>query len=359
MKVLFDHQIFSMQKYGGISRYFANLHCSLDARGASESKLGLLFTGNAYLKNQQLPAASINKFIKKSSLRFEYNKWYCNYLLRQNSFDVLHPTYYYPYFLKSLKKPFVLTVHDMINELFPEYFATDPITKYKGVLIERADHIIAISECTKNDIRKFYNINDDKISVIHHGYQMHITDRQPDKYTIEGDYILFVGDRYGYKNFDPFIKTAAPVILKHSIKLICAGGGAFKNEELELINKLNIANNVRQLPVNDNQLAHLYKNAAAFIYPSLYEGFGLPVLEAFFNNCPVIMSNTSSLPEVGGDAAEYFNPTDEQSIAVAIEHVINNNKRQDELRVKGKERLKLFSFENCFQKTLQVYRALA
>jgi glycosyltransferase involved in cell wall biosynthesis len=360
MRVLFDYQIFSTQKYGGISRYFANLHYGINALNDSSSKLGLLFTDNSYIENQQLPARAFNKFIKKESRRFKYNKWYCKYLLQQNNFDVFHPTYYNPYFLKLVKKPFVLTVHDLIHELYPQYYLTDdPNTRnYKKKVIERADHIITISECTKNDLLKFYNIDDNKISVIHHGYKIPVSKNLSNDINIDGKYILFVGDRPLYKNFELFIKAASPLILKYSIKVICVGGGNFKPAEMELFIKLNIVNSVQQLTATDDQLVGLYKHALAFIYPSLYEGFGLPVLEAFYNNCPVIMSNTSSLPEVGGDAAVYFDPTDEQSIAFAIEQVVSNDNKQDDLREKGRERLKLFSFETCLQKTLQVYHSL-
>lgn len=358
MKVLFDYQTFSMQKYGGISRYFANLHFGLNSIEGTESELGLLFSDNAYIKNDELPLGVFNNFIKKESRRYKYNKWYCKYLLKQNDLDVFHPTYYHPYFLKSLKKSFVLTVHDMIYELFPEYFATEPYKFYKENLIKRADHIIAISECTKNDIQKFYNIGDNKISVVHHGYQMQTNNIGPNFYPVDGAYILFVGDRFGYKNFNFFIKAAAPIILKYSIKLICAGGGIFNSEEGRLINKLGMTNNIQQLAVNDDQLMHLYRHADAFVYPSLYEGFGLPVLEAFFNNCPVIVSNTSALPEVAGNAAEYFNPADEQSIAFAIEQVLSSKDKQDVMREKGRARLKLFSFDSCLQKTLKVYQSL-
>jgi glycosyltransferase involved in cell wall biosynthesis len=358
MKVLFDHQAFSMQKYGGISRYFANLHYGINAQGDDESKLGLLFTDNAYINNKELPGGIFNKLITKSSRRYKYNKWYGKHLLKQNDFDVFHPTYYHSYFLKKLQKPFVLTVHDMIHELYPGYFLTDPYKNYKSQVIERADNIIAISECTKNDIQKFYNIADSKISVIHHGYKMHTADAAPTTLKIDGEYLLFVGDRDNYKNFNLFVKAAAPIIVKHGIKLICAGGGNFKSEELGLLKQLGIVNSVTQTQVNDSGLKFLYQNALAFVYPSLYEGFGLPVLEAFFNGCPVVMSNTSSLPEVGGDSAAYFNPKDEQAMAFTIEQVISNQALRETLKTKGRDRLKQFGFDVCLQKTLKVYNSL-
>jgi glycosyltransferase involved in cell wall biosynthesis len=357
MKILFDHQAFSNQTYGGISRYFANLNAGLNATPGIGSKLGLLFTHNAYINQNDLPlSGAFNGWVNKKSRRDKYNKWYCRHLLKQGNFDVFHPTYYNPYFLDYVNKPFVLTVHDMIHELFPHYFEKDdPSIIYKEKTILRANHIIAISETTKKDIQRFYNIPDDKITVIHHGYQMDAAAAQPHLAKTEAKYLLFVGNRFSYKNFELFVKAVALLLLENSLKLICTGGGNFSDDEWQLISLLQLTNNIQQVSVTDNELANLYANAEAFIFPSIYEGFGLPVLEAFYNKCPVIMSNTSSLPEVGGNAAEYFDPLDKQSIVTAICSVINNNARQNELRTKGIERLKLFSLETCINNTINVY----
>jgi glycosyltransferase involved in cell wall biosynthesis len=177
-----------------------------------------------------------------------------------------------------------------------------------------------------------------------------------DRFETNDKYLLFVGDRAGYKNFELFIKAAAPLLLKHNLRLICSGGGHFTGAEKNLFINVNIAARVQQVSASDADLAALYANAEAFIYPSLYEGFGLPVLEAFYNNCPVIMSNTSSLPEVGGEAAQYFDPINQQSIAAAIEEVVSNKTLQYELRTKGKQRLGLFDFDKTLKQTINVYK---
>lgn len=355
MKILFDHQAFSNQQYGGISRYFANLNQGLQQTPGVTAKLGLLFTNNAYLANEWLP---FNKLVEKKHRRDKYNKWYCRYLLKQGKYDVFHPTYYNPYFLKYVKKPFVITVHDMIHELYPHYFATaDPLTAgYKARVIAAADHIIAISENTKRDIQRFYPIADDKITVIHHGYKMNQTVLPATEVFTGGKFLLYVGDRFGYKNFDIFIKAVAPLLLTHQLKLICTGGGSFSEAEERMIENEKITALTTQISAMDSEMSWLYANAEAFIYPSLYEGFGLPVLEAFYNNCPVIMSNTSSLPEVGGDAVYYFDPASEQSMRNAIEEVISNKHLQNELKLKGSERLKLFDFDVTLAKTINVYQ---
>jgi glycosyltransferase involved in cell wall biosynthesis len=359
MKILFDHQAFSNQKYGGISRYFANLHYGLKATVGVESKLGLLLTHNAYINKKSLPAGGLlEQVISKQSRRNKYNKWYCRHLLKQGDYDVFHPTYYNPYFIDLVKKPFVITVHDMIHELYPHYFAAqDPFTAgYKSQVIDKADHIIAISECTKRDLQKFYAIPDEKITVVYHGYKMNDNLVSPTKFKIRDKYVLFVGDRAGYKNFELFVNAAAPLLLSHNLQLICSGGGNFTTAEQQLFVDLNITDRIEQMSASDAELASFYTHAEAFIYPSLYEGFGLPVLEAFSNNCPVIISNTSSLPEVGGEAAQYFDPMSQQSIAAAIDAVISNKTLQSELRTKGKQRLSLFNFDNTLKQTINVYK---
>ena len=363
MKILYDHQIFSLQKHGGISRYFANLNQGINKCNEATSEIGILFTNNAYVDNKGLFSRAFDKRITDNSKRFKYNKWYCRYLVDRNNFDVFHPTFYNPYFLNKLKKPFVITVHDMINERFPQFYNTDPSAAHKKELINRAAHIIAISDFTKQDLLEFFNINTDKISVIHHGYQMQ-GNNQPANInpvnltSINEKFLLYVGDRYAYKNFLFFVDAVASLIIHNDIILLCAGGKKFNNKELETFEKLGIIDKIVRLEVNDRQLNQLYRKALAFVYPSLYEGFGLPVLEAFKNNCPVILSHTTALPEVAGNAAEYFDPHDKGSIASAVKNVIDNPQKRSELKALGKERLKLFNFDNCLQKTLKVYSGL-
>jgi len=359
MKILFDHQAFTIQKYGGISRYFANLQYGLGNTDDIESKLGLLFTRNAYVNKKDLPGGGLlEHVVKKQSRRNKYNKWYCRHLLKQGNYDVFHPTYYNPYFLESVKKPFVITVHDMIHELYPHYFAAqDNLTAgYKAQVINQADHIIAISECTKRDLQKFYAIPDDKITVVYHGFKMGDSLVAAAKLDTPDKYLLFVGDRAGYKNFELFAKAVAPLLVREDLKLICSGGGIFTAIEQQIFRDNNIANRVQQVSASDAELANLYANAEAFVYPSLYEGFGLPVLEAFYNNCPIVMSNTSSLPEVGGAAAQYFDPMSEDSMRDAIDIVISNKNLRAELITKGKQRLRLFNFDNTLQQTINVYK---
>lgn len=362
IRILFDHQTFSLQRYGGISRYFYNIYRVQNDHTTFKADISLLYSRNYYTKDIKAP---LNNFLGKLFLddqkkNYKWNKKYSKFCISRNNFDVLHPTYYEPYFLKKLKKPYVITVHDMIHELMPECFDSKDIdAQNKKICIENANHIIAISETTKRDLINILGVDENKISVIYHGYFENKLAEDlilPNK---NGQYLLFVGERGTYKNFSNFLRAAQQLLLKNKdLKVICAGGGQFKNDENALFKALNISQQINQESVTDIELTTLYKNAMAFIFPSLYEGFGLPILEAFNAECPIILSNTDCFKEIAADAAVYFNPLDADDIAEKIESVINNQLLRKELASKGLNRLEYFSMEKCINKTLAVYKLI-
>lgn len=385
MKILYDHQMFYRQNYGGVSRYFCELMNQFSLDPDISFCLPLRYVQNDNL--EQFPnlnqywskrynclynnhfISSIQKKIRFNALNFGLNYIINNQgesvrLLKEQNFDVFHPTYYEPYFLNYLqKKPYVLTVYDMIFELFPIYFnAKDKTKKCKKYLIEHAGAIIAISENTKQDIIKFTDVDPDRVHVIHLGNPFEHVNGPP-KISISSDplafgksYLLFVGGRGAYKNFDFFIKSIAGMLCKNEgLHVVCAGSVPFTPQEKKFLKNMNILHKVHHVKINDKILKNLYKNASAFIFPSLYEGFGLPVLEAFSCGCPVILNNSSSLPEIGGDGAIYFEPGDRESIICAVETVLFNEKFRGDLIKKGYERLKCFSWEKTALKTKKVY----
>jgi glycosyltransferase involved in cell wall biosynthesis len=287
-------------------------------------------------------------------------------LLKKQDFDLFHPTYYNPYFLRFLqKKPYIITVYDMIHEIFPDNFPSkDPVSSWKKQVLENADAIISISESTKADIIRFFPIDPDRIEVIHLGNPLENTMdaapcKDPDPAFTENPYILFVGNRIGYKNFDFFIKAAAEILHKNSaLQVYCAGGGSFTPRENEVLKNLQILPRVHYITPNDFLMKNLYTNARAFVFPSLYEGFGLPVLEAFSSSCPVMASNSSSLPEIGGDAAIYFDPSDAVSFSNAMERLLSDDNLRMQLIIKGHDRLKQFSWEKTARSTRNIYEKL-
>ncbi len=361
-RVLYDHQMFSLQKYGGISRYFANLYYSFNKGFDVNATLSVLQSNNYYIKDYSFPLSRLSTKLLPANNRkwYKYNKWYSQYIINKGQFDIFHPTYYDTYFLSKLKKPFVLTVHDMIYELFPEYFnPEDKNISFKNELIKKADHIIAISASTKNDIHRLFNIPDNKVTLVHHGFCSVKSNGESDFTPPVTQYIFFVGDRNTYKNFYRFVKAVMPLLQQNKLlHLVCAGGGSFLPEERELFNQCAIAQQVLQVTASDNSLNGLYSNALVFVFPSLYEGFGFPVLEAFDGGCPVAVSNTSCFKEVGGDAAMYFDPYNIDEITHTVSAIIANRQLAASLVEKGKKQLEKFTMEACVQKTQQVYEKL-
>jgi glycosyltransferase involved in cell wall biosynthesis len=386
MKILYDHQIFYRQNYGGVSRYFCELMNQFSTDPDMRFMLPLRYVQNdnveqfpqldkywskrySFLYNSPF-VTMIQKKIRFNAINFGLNFLINNRgesirLLQEQDFDIFHPTYYEPYFLPYLeKKPYVVTVYDMIHELFPQYFKSGDQTKvWKKHLIENAGAVIAISENTRQDIMKFTNADPDRIHVTYLGnpFEHDSVPIRPrtDSPVFEKSYILFVGGRPAYKNFDLFIESVAGLLCDHEeLHVVCAGWLPFSERERKVFEELKISRKVHQMKINDEVLKNLYRNARAFVFPSLYEGFGLPVLEAFSCQCPVIMSNTSSLPEIGGDAVAYFDPDDQESIRSAVELVLLNEKYRHDLIQKGSERLKLFSWEKTAVLTKKVYTGL-
>jgi glycosyltransferase involved in cell wall biosynthesis len=368
IKVLYDHQIFSLQSYGGISRYFSELKSALDAYTQIKTQIVTGISDNHYLNaNPNLAKCSLTTIPKPTYHKFleRINRFYLQIVIGKLDFDIFHPTYYNPYFLRILKgKPFVLTIYDMIPEIFQDQFPVYRNTRrQKKLLITQASQIITISKNTRNDLLNFYDIPEEKVHVIHmapptiqnraisHYQRLKIN---PD---LPKHFLLFVGKRKGYKNFSTFLYSAAPLLKKnHDLHIISIGGGAFSNEERRLTQSLDITGRVHQITASDMKLQELYRKAIAFIYPSLYEGFGLPILEAFQTGCPVVCSRTGSFPEIAQDAALYFDPHDKHTITQTINKILENSKLRRKLSQKGYQRVQDFSWKTTAIQTASVYK---
>lgn len=365
MKILFDHQIFIAQKYGGISRYFFELIKEFKLIKNIDTDVPLLFSNNHYFSINYSFILNFffvkRKFKGKQRIVSLINKLNTIWYLKNNKIDIFHPTYYDPYFLKYIKNvPYVLTVYDMIHEKFDYMFTTkDTTSKNKRKLVENASKIIAISESTKRDIIEIYNIDESKIEVVYLGNSLSYNQDGFINIDIPKKYILFVGSRRRYKNFDRFVSSISEILINDKeLSLLCAGGGKFDADEINSFSELNIADQIFQYDLNDLNLSNFYRYAELFVFPSLYEGFGIPVLEAFACECPLVCSNTSSLPEIAGNAAQYFDPNDEESIREAVGTVLNDKTLRSTLIQKGNERLAFFSWEKTAMQTKEIYRSI-
>ena len=238
------------------------------------------------------------------------------------------------------------------------------IARRKRAAVSRASHVICVSENTRRDLLELYELDPSKVSVVHHGYDVLKASVGPggtaSAFNKSLPFLLYVGERGFYKNFKAFLCAyAGSVWLHKNFRIICFGGGNFKADELMLIRELDIKpSQIQQVGGGDNVLAVLYQNAAAFVYPSLYEGFGIPPLEAMALGCPVICSNTSSIPEVVGDAGEYFEPEHVESIRAAVENMLQSSERRAELIQKGFKKCAEYSWDRCASETLDIYRGL-
>jgi glycosyltransferase involved in cell wall biosynthesis len=279
----------------------------------------------------------------------------------RHNVDIFHETYYSmaDYCPVSAKR--VITIHDMIPERYPQYvYNAEDIKQTKAYAVRRADHVVCVSENTKRDLIEFLAVPKEKISVVYHGCSLtsDVRARLNSPILCKKPYILFVGFRHGYKNFNKLLRSyASSSLLRSEFALVCFGGGDFSTSELKSIRSLGIpTGKVMHISGDDDVLAGLYVSAALFVCPSLYEGFGIPTLEAMAFGCPVACANTSSLTEVVGDAAELFDPTDEDEMSSVLERVVSFQETTQCLVSRGFERIKQFSWDKCSQDTLAAYK---
>lgn len=378
MKILFDHQAFEMQTHGGVSRCFWELYRHLPEE--VNAQICIKESNNAYLSLPGVRAIGYEydhficqrHFYGKGHLFEWYNKlrgcdyWNLNRVkvierLQNGGFDVFHPTFFQDYFVEHLNgKPFVLTIHDMIPELYPQFFRKDDMQiEMKRKLAPLASGIVAVSERTKQDILRFIDVPEEKIHVIYHGANFMKPTDERSLFTFP--YILYVGDRWGYKRFKEWMAFVAPFLKKHQdVKVVCTGK-PFCEEEMGIMVELGIRNSFVQYFVKeDKDFFTLYHNAIAFVYTSEYEGFGIPILEAYQADCPVLLNHASCFPEVAGDAAVYFTMTDSDSdFADKLEMIYCYTPAEKELLLqKQRERLKLYSWEKAARQLTRVYESV-
>ncbi len=383
MRVLYDYQAFQMQKYGGVSRCFMELfnHLPQDIH----AEIGIRESDNAYIKGmngiksvgyQYENFICRRHFYAKGRLHKLYDKlthggYYPDYnqnfsvqLLQTGNYDVFHPTFFGDYFLPYLNgKPFVLTIHDMISELYPQYFGEKNLqSTMKKALVPYASAIIAVSETTKRDIIEILEVPEEKVHVVYHGCSFPQTsDVCP---SISGNilYLLYVGERKGYKNFALFVKYIVPFLRSHSdVSVVCTGSD-FSDDEKKMFVDLGVSDRfIHYWVSSDEEFFSLYHYALCFVYTSEYEGFGIPILEAYQADCPVLLNHASCFPEIAGDAAMYFKMTpDESDILEKLETIFSFSEEQREsLLSKQRERLSRYSWTKSANQLADIYRRIA
>jgi mannosyltransferase len=343
MKILLDNIIFSLQKVGGISTYWFELSSRI-LRDYKDVYFIDRLNDNIVAKQLNV----IEKRIVKSGVSNLLLDRFMNVRLNGvNDNFIFHSSYNRISTNKNAKQ--VITVHDFVHERFYKGIRKFLHSYQKGKAIKNADAIIVISENTKKDLLSFFpNIRTNKVSVIYNGVS---DDFFPIKAQNTSNYFLFIGSREMYKNFDFAVKAIAQT---DSFKLYIVGS-ILKVDEIIFLNKLipgrwELYHNIENAALNE-----LYNNAYTLIYPSSYEGFGIPLLEAMKAGCPFIAFNSSSIPEVAGDAGVLI---DRLEVSLFNQAVSMIEESREEIVKKGFNQANKFSWEKCYQETLQVYKDL-
>ena len=286
---------------------------------------------------------------------------YFSNLSRPSHTDVTHNTFYLPqglYGRHSGKR--IVTIHDMIPELMPQTRRRLDLLTLKQRYVRSADYVICVSESTKQDLIRVYGLIDAPIQVIHHGVSSHFHPGVKREDFLPAKYVLFVGHRHQYKDAEVLFRAFTLIAEDNpDIQLLCIGGNGLSKAEsslLEELGELGVRSRVSQRFLPDELMASAYANAEVFVFPSHFEGFGLPALEAMASGAPAILARATSLPEIGGDAAMYFEPGAVDDLADCLRHVLDDDSVREALVAKGLNRAQQFTWARAAERTAAVYR---
>lgn len=388
MKILFNNEPFEGRYYCGVNKYYGILFNNLSK---SQEVLAPAYIANPFVDKNKFPESVFfqnetfyqngkqKKFLTFLRKLFSYKKILARLInknkklflqrIKKNDFDILHIDFcecpspkITDRIIKYVSKPIVLTLHDVIaNFRIPankDYPIRAIFSENQKKLLNAATKIIAISHNTKHDLVNFLNIPEEKITVIHNCYEK--VAAAPHKIELPKKYILYVGKRHDHKNFSLFLNAIREILLEdEELKLVFTLVN-FNDHECAYIGALGLLDSCVFADASDERnLAHLYQNALCCVVPSLYEGFGMITLEAMTYGCPAIISDLPIMREVAENAAQYFNPLEQNSIYEAVKKVIDDSSLRQEMIKKGFERSKNFSCEKMISELKQAYSSLA
>jgi glycosyltransferase involved in cell wall biosynthesis len=363
MDVLFDGKIWAMQRAGGINRYFANLISRLpedcNPTLTTRQELGVNAPAHSHLRIKPyhpFRPHRISRLLEKAYFRS---------LERVHQYHVAHPTYYSLLTQQEFncyRCPVVVTVYDMIHELFPQNLQTEDernVWRQKKQAVERADAILCISENTRRDLIALYPQVEAKTVVTYLATEMDLSFTSGTQPVPERPYFLFVGGRSSYKNFDGLLTSLSQITPRYPDVLVCVVGSAFSEAEQNTIASLGLTDHFLHYgSIDDRHLAKLYRHSLALVYPSRYEGFGIPPLEAMACETIVVGANVSSVPEVVGRAGLLFDPDSDELTDILLALLAGAVDRGDFIQ-RGRQRAGDFHWDKTTAQTVAVYRKIA
>ncbi|HLW53798.1 MAG TPA: glycosyltransferase family 1 protein [Candidatus Angelobacter sp.] len=363
MRVLFDHQVTSLQDAGGISRYHYELARHISRKPGVEVAMYLGLSKNVHdyaaLRNGTLRVRSFRSPIKPGLARYAINEIVTGCFLFGQKCDIYHPTRYREmYGIRA--GAVVVTHHDSAHERFPELFKNaDRVIRFKSRSFRDADLVICVSRSSQQDLFRFHGVAENKTRVIYHGLSALPAPPKETAPLPERPYILYVGARYPYKNCAALIQAFGESRLHSQFDLLLIGGGGLSVSEQQQIRALGISAAVHQRNASsDAQLSQAYASASLFVYPSLYEGFGFPPLEAMSLGCIVLAARTSSIPEICRDVPYYFDPNDISHLTMMMTQAINASDHKQRV-LAGRELAASYRWSDCASQTLEAYREVS
>lgn len=369
MRILYDGQIYGWQAAGGINRYFANLIGRLPADCVPTLLVKEVREVNfPSHPNLQVYRYGVRRFAglshRLSVLYSRLHDVYMDNVTRFERFDLAHPTYYTLFNGRNAaayRCPLVVTVHDMIHELFPE--RVDPsgdFAEAKRRAVMAADAIICVSENTKKDLLERLPVPAEKVSVVYHASDIHIEQSYGPEPVPSRPYYLYVGHRTPYKNFDGLLRAFSKAVTSNPELALCVVGPPFEEDEVKFIADLRLSGHVENYGhASDAHLAKLYRCSRALVYPSLYEGFGFPPLEAMSCGTVAVVADTSCLPEIVGDAGVLFDPRRDDELIHTLLRLAEDDAAREELIRRGGLRASQFGWDKTVGQTVAVYRSVA
>jgi glycosyltransferase involved in cell wall biosynthesis len=367
LRVLYDFVIFRMERRGGISRYVCELARRLGASGDAEALVACGVHANDFVAELRgapgvrlLGVARPTSF-SRTSLGGALDYAFLGALgATLRGVDVYHPSYY----PRTVRPPrgarVVATVYDMIHERLPEFHHGDPTPARKRALVEAADLVLCISQTTADDLTAIYGVDPSRIRVTYLGAAVDPAVGTPSPAPRGRPFFLYVGRRHGYKNFRRLLEAyVSDAALRADTALVTVGGEEWDAEEQRLIAQAGNTARVVRVSAGEHELAALYRGALALVVPSLYEGFGLPAVEAMRTGCPVVANAAGSLPEVIGDAGVVMAMTDSGELASVMSGLAGDDERRRMLGDRGRARASRYDWAATAAATAAAYREVA